>query len=533
MHRRRRTSHFRLLTTKISQRVERHRLESWLTFVVFAVPIAWWLLGGECSISIQWVAFLSNAFAIWFALERGKYTTMMWLGLTLANCASVLAHDALDISFLSSGELFYSETFESVRWATVISSSISSAIGTILPPIFAPGVLEKTTRSRSLTITPLGASLCAILATGLFCVVQINHPFLFSEGYAGETRAVVPSGILTVCGAAAALSFLVAATAIFGKKVYCGCWPMPATAIFAVAISLTFGGLLLKGERGIPLYITLIFLLLWHANRNSIDATARVTGFPGFCRMISPEKPRPFTLGRAVSPRRTKRSVLVAVGGVILIPLLMVFARVRSIEGGIVSIAAWEGAFASLFGYGEVEVQAVMVPLSSMYHMVVCVSFWEDNFRLYGQSYMNLVYQQIPLVLEGIMRISRPLSDPERLSQLLPDQPGGIYVLGQAYWNFGMSGIIGFTLLMVPALWSLERWLVRRSFGGAVVAMSLAASMPKFMLYGIQWGIRNLTMLLVFAVVIDRLVFRADHKGRGGKSNCATSHNGPGVAARV
>ncbi len=445
-----------------------------LLIIVFLCisPTLLWFLDIRCNSFIQIFAITINLVTLLNSFHKGNYVTAAWLAVTWFNCFSIIMHDMFGVSFLTSGYLFSegSGIFENVRWATVVASIFSSAIAAILPHSFNSGAL-KNLAFRYRTCLSLKSSIIFICIAGIFLYLsQINSPFLFSFGYAGAWLNIVPRELATVFGLIGYCTFLVSLIPLFEYRILFKIWPRKYLYTFLIILMIILIVMILKGERATVIFILTVFLLFLHA-----------------------------------SHRRERTNVKTLIGFIVVIWLLIYgLGNVRSTAGGVLSLRHW---ISSMRYPLTVSMGNLVIPSSSMYHMVRCVEFWNNGFRRWGESYWMLLFQQFPTVIANILRIERPISDPEYLSQLLPDQPGGIYVLAQAYWNFGMIGIIAFILIILPLLWTIEHKLMNSNTAGMIFGFAIAAIMPKFMFYGIQWGIRIMSIFLLLVLILKRYAY--------------------------
>ena len=450
----------------------KHLTIAYISLTFNTVLLILWLSGLMCYPFISIVTLILNSITLIQLFIRKTYSISIWLSITWFNCLSLILHDLLGISFLSSGVVFASSRiFENVRWATAIASSLSSALALISLHSSETSRYYNSFWLYKFRLHPQNGVFILFLSMILFYLTQVNRPLLITSSYIGTRNITIPFDVLQLIGTIATCTFIIGITAVLEYKEKRGFLPQPILIIYVVLVLSIIISMVLKGERATILFVSVVILLNWYHKQTKFSKT-----------------------------------IMTLIGCLVIVWLVLLTLKgVRDVEGGVLSLSTWKQAALTPFTvtpYGKIA-----VPSSSMYHMVKCVELWDSGIQLHGASYLALLPQQLPLFMTKLLWVSRPLSDPERLSLLLPDQPGGIYVIAQAYWNFGMLGVIGFILVMVPLLQYIEHSLARLNFGGVITSFAVAASTPKFMLYGIQWGLKNLLVLIILALFMRYFLY--------------------------
>lgn len=79
--------------------------------------------------------------------------------------------------------------------------------------------------------------------------------------------------------------------------------------------------------------------------------------------------------------------------------------------------------------------------------MLETTFLYENGIQRRGETYLNLIPQTLPLPLAEIIGYERPLGESWMLA-IYFDHGGGIFAVAEAYWNFGLPGVIGFALVL-------------------------------------------------------------------------------------
>jgi hypothetical protein len=105
---------------------------------------------------------------------------------------------------------------------------------------------------------------------------------------------------------------------------------------------------------------------------------------------------------------------------------------------------------------------------AKLWNTIDVIDLYDMGIRRSGATYLNLIYQQIPEVIAKVIGYERPLNDAWIFSEYRPEG-GGFFLVPQAYWNYGIAGVVILAVILGWIFVSLER-LFRR--------------MPPLFLYG-------------------------------------------------
>lgn len=143
--------------------------------------------------------------------------------------------------------------------------------------------------------------------------------------------------------------------------------------------------------------------------------------------------------------------------------------------------------------------------------MLETTYLYESGVRRNGETYWNLIPQTLPSFVAEMIGYERPLSEPWILAYYFP-HGGGIFTVAEAYWNFGLAGVIGFAwALGWICIWA-ERFyrslppVFAYGYYGAVVISAENA------LTGIQTFVRGLEIAL-FVTALGWVLYRILTRG--------------------
>jgi len=171
-------------------------------------------------------------------------------------------------------------------------------------------------------------------------------------------------------------------------------------------------------------------------------------------------------------------------GLVVGLSCLLTFAFIR-----VWVVARWEASFLGLFGSLELGLTEFWDWVAaakgadrvseSFWYMLHVVNLYEGGIRRNGITYLNLIPQMVPAAIADAIGYVRPLAEPWVLAGYV-EHGGGIHMTAEAYWNFGLTGmvvvpfVLGWMLIGVEKLYRrLEAIFVYGYFG--IIVLNLAA----------------------------------------------------------
>lgn len=85
---------------------------------------------------------------------------------------------------------------------------------------------------------------------------------------------------------------------------------------------------------------------------------------------------------------------------------------------------------------------------------------YERGIRRNGETYLNLISQRIPSFVAETIGYERPESEPWVLAKYF-QHGGGIFMVAEAYWNYGLGGAIGLAVVLAYLCIAIEKFYRR------------------------------------------------------------------------
>jgi hypothetical protein len=95
-----------------------------------------------------------------------------------------------------------------------------------------------------------------------------------------------------------------------------------------------------------------------------------------------------------------------------------------------------------------------------VWNVLDTVDLYNQGIQRRGQTYVNLIGQQVPKPVAAAVGYERPVSEPLILAQYR-SHGGAIYPLAEAYWNFGLLGVAGVAAVIGVFFGLVENWFRR------------------------------------------------------------------------
>lgn len=144
--------------------------------------------------------------------------------------------------------------------------------------------------------------------------------------------------------------------------------------------------------------------------------------------------------------------------------------------------------------------------LPQMYwHLLHCVDLYQMNVRLDGRTFFDLIPEAIPQDISDFFHIQRPLSAAWRLAGYRI-HGGGMFVIAEGYWNFGMQGALCVALVLALIAAKLEHWFRVQE---PILSCSYFGFLGTFgfgIYYGLQGFMRAFELSLVLALALKFLM---------------------------
>jgi hypothetical protein len=141
-----------------------------------------------------------------------------------------------------------------------------------------------------------------------------------------------------------------------------------------------------------------------------------------------------------------------------------------------------------------------MLP-QSYWHLLHTIDLYESGVRLDGASFADLLPQSIPEVVANAVGYQRPPSGPVRLFEYRV-HGGGMFIIGEGYWNFGLVGAMLVGLASALLAVKLEAWFRRQD---PIVVCSYFATIGTVgfgVYYGLQTFVKSIEIALVLGLVM-------------------------------
>jgi oligosaccharide repeat unit polymerase len=144
--------------------------------------------------------------------------------------------------------------------------------------------------------------------------------------------------------------------------------------------------------------------------------------------------------------------------------------------------------------------------LPQMYwHLLHCVDLYQMNVRLDGRTFFDLIPEAIPQDISDFFHIQRPLSAAWRLAGYRI-HGGGMFVIAEGYWNFGMPGALCVAVILAIIAAKLEHWFRAQE---PILSCSYFGFLGTFgfgIYYGLQSFMRAFESSLVLALALKLLM---------------------------
>lgn len=194
-------------------------------------------------------------------------------------------------------------------------------------------------------------------------------------------------------------------------------------------------------------------------------------------------------------------SIVLAVFAVVNWPYMRFLASdVGLIPSFVMSFAGYEFLFSVKSSSASMFLSDFPMLGQSLFHFLYVIALIDSGASLHYQTFLNLIPQQLPNFLDGILW-ERPIND----NWLLADQfrhSGGFYSFANAYWNGGIPalGLFSAVLAWVFARIEILFKTLPTYYGAAYFMMILLV--PVGFYYGIQGLMRGIQYGLIACLLI-------------------------------
>ncbi len=219
----------------------------------------------------------------------------------------------------------------------------------------------------------------------------------------------------------------------------------------------------------------------------------RASSFPVFLTIIFL-----FHLNSKITP--WKKVVGLALAAFLLVAALNIWARVRNEAA---SIGTWNAVTQNL----DAAIPDTSRPLSikmipqSYWHLLHTIDLYKSGVRLNGTSFTDLVPQSIPEAVAKAVGYQRPPSGPVRLYDYRI-HGGGMFILGEGYWNFGLIGALLVAIASAALAVRLESWFRKQEPIVVCTYFATIGTVGFGTYYGLQTFVKSIEIALVLGLAM-------------------------------
>lgn len=205
---------------------------------------------------------------------------------------------------------------------------------------------------------------------------------------------------------------------------------------------------------------------------------------------------------------RNRLSILKVIGFFMFLYLLLrVWGTVRweAEEMGIVNafVLGCRKLYESLASNKDFLVMGHLAQLS--WNLLDVVNLYDLGIRRCGETYVNLILQSIPKFISGVVNYERPMSEPWMLARYV-DHGGAINPVAEAYWNFGIYGVMATASVLSIIIVKLERYFRKKHLSFYPIYFSAILLLPGSYVAGTQAFVRILEaivlLILAYSIVL-------------------------------
>jgi hypothetical protein len=450
---------------------KRTRVEAILFNVVLAgLVLGAWPLSGTLPVWIYYLFVVAQGGILWRQIGRGNLlcaaagsclTAMLFIGVSIPG-----TWRPSELNGYLAGWLLTPSLTGLANRILLLTSCLYYAIAVPLAPApswnwKAPDPVE---RRVARIITPLllvSSAVLYFLTRQGALVTSVPYPSNMSVD-----RGILSSNSGLALLAPMLLSFsLVAACRGYGLSSSRYRWSLAGTLLIAVCFSL------LRGNRVGILFVVSTALLL-------------------------------FYLGSNVSQARKLFTMGIVIAGTFFLLQAWAHARTTAAEIGLLPAMAegWNDTVAPLMERFD-PLQVQLLP-QSYWHLLDVEYLVANGLSIRGATVYGLVPQSIPESIARPLHIERPLNSAWLVGSYGMSSGGGMYIVAEGYWNFGMFGALGVAAILALIAVGLERWHQRQEPLLACTYFAFLGSLSFGIFYGLQPFARALEVNLALAFLL-------------------------------
>jgi hypothetical protein len=194
----------------------------------------------------------------------------------------------------------------------------------------------------------------------------------------------------------------------------------------------------------------------------------------------------------ALQNRSWKLSIYIIIDLLLCFYVFFIWRYVRACayEYGIYKSSEMFWEYFDLFGFDEgLSGKLPMLP-QSLFHFLYVLDLVKEGISLNYSTFINLIPQQLPKFLDGILW-KRPLNDNWTLAEYYR-HGGGFLVYANAYWNYGLSSMIGFTVVLGAVVMWIDKLIKRLGIAYLGCYFVFISLLGVNLFYGIQPLVRGI-----------------------------------------
>lgn len=199
---------------------------------------------------------------------------------------------------------------------------------------------------------------------------------------------------------------------------------------------------------------------------------------------------------------RLKKSLVLVVTALSTFALLQVWASARNTAASTglwpAMVEGWHSTIEPMTKHFD-PLQVQMLP-QSYWHLLDVEYLVENGGSAHGATVYGLFAQSVPGFVARAIHFERPINSAWLIGRYGLTSGGGMYVIAEGYWNFGMLGALGMAVALALIAAGFERWLRRQEPLMACVYFAFLGSLGFGMFYGLQPFARALEIAVALAI---------------------------------
>ena len=181
--------------------------------------------------------------------------------------------------------------------------------------------------------------------------------------------------------------------------------------------------------------------------------------------------------------------------------------RVHASEMGLLAsiVDGWQTEIIGAAKDGFDPLDITLLP-QSYWHLLHGVDLYDTGQGLDGYTIYGLIPQAVPSAIANAVGLERPLNSAWLLGEYGRVSGGGMFIIGEGYWNFGLAGaglVAGWTAVCCIAF---ERWVEKHPPLLSAAYFGYLGTFGFSIYYGLQPNFRALQISVVIALFMRYLL---------------------------